>query len=101
MNDELAGLEQILTISHKMLEEAQATCWEEVSRLEASRRELLETFFSMPVKIDFKLRVADGVKSILAIDQTIMELGLTEKLELEQVLLQIEHGKKAVKAYNS
>ena len=55
----------------------------------------------MPVKIDLTLRVADGVKSILAIDQTIMELGLTEKLELEQVLLQIEHGKKAVKAYNS
>ena len=101
MNDELAGLEQILTISHKMLEEAQATCWEEVSRLEASRRELLENFFSMPVKIDLTHRVADGVKSILAIDQTIMELGLIEKLELEQVLLQIEHGKKAVKAYNS
>jgi hypothetical protein len=100
MNDKLEALQQIISLSHAMLEQAQSASWDELPRLEASRRELIEAFFLMPVQVELTRIVSEGVKSILLIDQTIMELGRTEKLELEQVLLQIEHGKKAVKAYN-
>lgn len=84
-----------------MLDRAQLAQWEEVSEMEVTRRELLDAFFLSPDPADLALTLADEIRYILEIDQQIMELGRIEKLELEQVLRQIDHGKKAIKAYIS
>jgi hypothetical protein len=101
MNDKLADLQQLISLSRAMLERAQSSSWEEVTQLEKMRRELLSAFFLAPVETELARAVSEGIRSIMAIDQDIMVLGHAEKLELEQVLRQMDQGKKAVKAYGS
>jgi hypothetical protein len=101
MNDNSAGLQQLISITREMLEQAQSASWDEVSKLEAERRELLRMFFMAPIQDEFVGTVSEGIRSIIAFDEDIMELGRTEKHALEQVLRQIDQGKKAIKAYDS
>ena len=101
MNAKLADLNYLLSLSREMLEQAENAAWDEVSILEAKRRELLEAFFLAFVPADINHEVSEVVRSILAIDQIILELGQAEKLELEESLMQIDRGKKAIKAYSS
>lgn len=101
MNAKLASLNHLLSLSREMLEQAENAAWDEVSTLEANRRELLEAFFLEPVQAGIQPDVSEVVRSILAIDQIILELGQAEKLELEESLMQIDRGKKAIKAYSS
>jgi hypothetical protein len=101
MNDKSADLQQLISLSQTMLKQAQSGSWGEVSSLEIMRRELVEAFFLEPIQPEWAAQVSEGIKSMLLINQDIMELGRVETLELEQVLRQIEQGKKAVKAYNS
>jgi hypothetical protein len=84
-----------------MLEQAENAAWDEVSTLEANRSELLEAFFWEPVQAEIQPDVSEVVRSIIAIDQIILELGRAEKLDLEESLMQIDRGKKAIKAYSS
>jgi hypothetical protein len=101
MNEKSDDLQKLISLSRAMLQQAQSASWDEVSKLEAIRRELINTFFLTPIKAELNRTVSEGISSIIAIDQDIMALGIAEKLELEQVLRQIEQGKKAVKAYSS
>jgi len=101
MNDNSAKLQHILSITCKMLEQAQAALWDDVAKLEAERRELLRLFFLEPSQGRFTGAVSEGIRSIIALDEEIMLLGRAEKHELEQVLRQIDQGKKAIKAYES
>ncbi len=101
MNDKSDDLQKLISLSRAMLKQAESASWDEVAKLEADRRELFETFFLTPVQAELNHTVSEGIRSIIAMDQDIMTLGITEKLELEQALRQIEQGKKAVKAYSS
>lgn len=101
MNDQLADLQQLISLSRLMLEQAQSSLWDEVSELEERRRMLMTEFFLIAVPDGLSGAVAEGIQSIMAIDRELMELGRVGKLELEQVLRQIDQGRKAVKAYSS
>jgi hypothetical protein len=101
MKNNSSDLQQIILITRKMLEQAQSASWDEVSKLEAERRSLLHMFFMFPILDELVGTVSEGIRSITAIDENIMELGRAEKHELEQVLRQIDQGKKAIKAYDS
>jgi hypothetical protein len=101
MSNKSADFQQIISISREMLEQARSALWDEVSSLEEQRRELLHAFFMKPIQNELAGTVSEGIKSILAIDKDIMALGSGEKHELEQILRQIDQGKKAIKAYDS
>jgi Flagellar protein FliT len=101
MNDKLADLQQLISLSRAMREQARTASWEAVTQLEQRRRELLGAFFLAPVEAGLARAVSEGIRSIMAIDQDIIALGCAEKLELRQLLRQIDQGKKAVKAYGS
>lgn len=101
MNDNSAGLQQLISITRKMLEQAQSASWDEVSKLEAERSELLRVFFMAPIQDEFVVTVSEGIRLMIAFDEDIMELGRAEKHALEQILRQIDQGKKAIKAYDS
>jgi hypothetical protein len=101
MHNKSADLQQLLTLSNAMLECARSASWNEIAELEVMRRELLDAFFLSPFPDELALTVTGGIQSILAIDHEIMALCRMEKHELEQVLQQIEQGKKAIKAYSS
>jgi hypothetical protein len=84
-----------------MLEKAQEGFWDDVVDLEAERSGLIEAFFLEPVQQEYAEEVADGVRSIIAIDIDIMELGRLKKIDLVDILKKMEQGKKAVQAYGS
>jgi len=100
MSDKLSDLQQLISLSRKMLEQAHSSAWDELAKLEAKRSKLLSVFILAPVPAELASTVSEGIRSILAIDHEIIELGQAERLELEQVLRQIDQGKKAVKAYS-
>jgi hypothetical protein len=101
MSDKSADLQKLFSLSSAMLVYAQSDQWDEVCALEVIRRELIVAIFLLPVPAELKLKFDDGIRSILDIDQQIMALGLGEKRELEQLLRQIDQGKRAIKAYSS
>jgi hypothetical protein len=100
MNDRLDDLEQLITLTRAMLENAQSSAWDEVIELEAKRRELIAAFFLSPIQPELAPAVAEGIQLILAMDRDSAKLGLAEKLEAGQALRQMEQGRKAVKAYS-
>jgi hypothetical protein len=101
MSDKSDNLQKLISLSRAMLQLAESGSWDDVSKMEADRRELLYTYFLTPVQAELNRTVSEGIRTIIAIDQDIMELGRAEKVEIEQTLLQLEQGKKAVKAYSS
>lgn len=100
MIDKSADLQQLLLLSYEMLERAQSASWDELYLLEEKRRELFDAFFLSSFQVELHQVVSDGIESILAIDQIIIELGRAEMLNLEESLMQLDRGKKAVKAYD-
>lgn len=101
MTDRLQELHQLIALSRAMLEKAQEDSWGEVIDLEAERSGLIETFFLEPVPQEFAVEVEAGIRSIIAMDIDVMELGKREKLDLVGNLQKMEQGKKAVRAYSS
>lgn len=100
MNDKLTALQHLISLTRAMLEHAQSSSWNEVIKLEAQRGELISAFFLTPIKSELTATVSEGIRLIMAIDQDIMALGRIEKHDAEQVLRQMDQGKKAVKAYS-
>jgi hypothetical protein len=100
MNGRIADLQRLVELTRSMLEKAQASLWDEVVEMEAERRELISAFFLDPVLPEIASPVGEGIRLILAMDSQIEALGLAEKEAMGQALRQMEHGKKAVKAYS-
>ena len=100
MSCNLTDIEQLVSISRQMLLQARAAAWDDVTRLEKERHNLIGQLFSEPVEESLVDSLSSGIKSVLAIDLDIIALGRVEKNELEQTLRQIEQGKKARKAYD-
>lgn len=101
MADRAQDIQQLIALSRAMLEKAQEESWDDVVVLEAERSELIEAFFLEPVQQEYAEAVEAGIRSIIAIDIDIMELGKLKKLDLVDILQKMEQGKKAVLAYGS
>jgi hypothetical protein len=84
-----------------MLEKAHKESWDDVFVLEVERGELIRLFFLEPVQPEYAEAVAAGIQSIMVIDRDIMALGALKRLDLAQILQNMDQGKKAVKAYTS
>jgi hypothetical protein len=99
MIDKAQDLQQLISLSRTMLEKAREESWDEVSVLEAERSELIRLFFLEPVQQTDAEAIAAGIQSMMAIDRDIMALGALTRLDLAQILKNMDQGKKAVKAY--
>jgi len=101
MPDIIINLQKIIVLSQAMLKKAKHESWDDVIVLEKERAELLQIFLSTPVNPKHEQEVAAGIQSVMAIDNEIMVLGQSKKLDLAQLLQTMGQGKKAVKAYTS
>ena len=101
MPDITINLQQIILLSQSMLKKAKNESWDDVFVLEKDRRKLINIFLSTVVKPEHEQKVAEGIESVIAIDNEMMTLGQLKKLVLTQMLQTMGQGKKAVKAYTS
>jgi hypothetical protein len=101
MNDRSVNIEQLLLLSRTMLDLAKSGLWDEVVALQTERIELFSQLFRTPPLSKQASSVIEGIKVILTLDKELIALGVEEKEQLQDVLLHIEQGKKAVKAYVS
>jgi hypothetical protein len=101
MPDITIDLKQIIALSQAMLKKAKHESWDDVIALEKERAELLKIFLSTTVTPEFEHEVATGIQLIMALDNDIMALGQSKKLDIAQLLQTMGQGKKAVKAYTS
>ncbi|MDP1774112.1 MAG: flagellar protein FliT [Methylobacter sp.] len=101
MADQTQDIQQLVALSRTMLEKAREDSWDDVVDLEAERSGLIEAFFSEPVQQEYAETVEAGIRSIIAIDIDIMELGAQKKIDLVGILQKMDQGKKAVLAYGS
>jgi hypothetical protein len=99
MTDKIDDLQRLISMSRTMLEKAREGAWDRVHVQEAERSELILRFFSEPVQHEYAEAVADGVKTIIAINRDILALGASSRNSLAQTLQNIDQGKKAIKAY--
>jgi hypothetical protein len=101
MTDQAQDIQQLVALSRTMLEKAREDSWDDVVDLEAERSGLIEAFFLEPVQQEYAETVEAGIRSIIAIDIDIMELGAQKKIDLVGILQKMDQGKKAVLAYGS
>lgn len=101
MSEHSPDFSQLLSLSEAMLRKAKDGLWDEVMALETERYSLIKIFFSGPVMPGDAEAVADGIRTILAIDKELMEMGAVKRFDLLQALQEMDQGKKAVKAYTS
>jgi hypothetical protein len=98
-NNTIEDVQYLIALSQTMLKNAREEAWNDVFVLEAERRELIRLFFLEPVQQAYAVEVAAGIQAIIAIDRDLLALGTLKKLELAQILHNMDQGKKAVKAY--
>jgi hypothetical protein len=101
MADKAQELQQLIVLSRAILNKAQEKLWDDVIALEVERRELISLFFSGPVRHEDAEAVASAIRLILSIDGQVVELGAVRRLDILQLLQEMDQGKKAVKAYTS
>lgn len=91
-----------ITTSEQMLELAKAGDWEEVTRLESDRRPALELFFNSldeSARKKYTELLQKSMERILSIDNEIMSLGQSFKVEALKSLQQNQVARKATAAY--
>ena len=93
--------EEILLLSRKMLEEINAEDWEAMLVLEGRRQKMLQAYFSEPVSREEAERVADGIREMLDIDQSLMQKSRKMLETISGSLKNFKNGSSAVSAYQS
>lgn len=91
-------IKKIIVLSEKMLSQARKEDWENVTKIESQRRELIAAFFSQPVH-ERNGQLADVIRQILDKDREIIKLGAGRREKLRSALRKINRGKIAVESY--
>ena len=68
------GLSRLMEHSHSMLEHAEAGDWDTVIRDEATRRELINAFFSKPSNIANEPDISTAIQELLQINDRLEKL---------------------------
>ncbi|NOU22546.1 MAG: flagellar protein FliT [Methyloglobulus sp.] len=101
MTDKIQDLQDLMSLSRKMLEKAREKSWDDVIVLEAERSKQLRLFFLERVQQEHVAAVKAAAELMISMDNEITELGELKRLDLAQALQNLGQGKKAVKAYTS
>lgn len=100
MSEKAIELQQLVTMTHTMLDKAKAGLWEEVMTWEAQRSELISAFFQQPLEPPEASALADGLRELARMDNEIIAMGEVKRAELGEALQKMDQGKKAIKAYS-
>lgn len=90
--------QNLLNLSHNMLVSAQQDAWNEVTKLERERLQLMDDLFSSPINIDSH-DLEQGIQTILDINRSLVEMSSKYQGTLQQELAKAGHAHKATTAY--
>lgn len=99
--DRPAQWEEVVRLSTEMLEAAQAGQWSRVTEQARRRRERVEAFFREPVAAHEAAWVAEGIRRVLDMDRTLLELARRGREESAAAVIQLRRGRQARTAYRS
>ncbi len=91
----------IMSMTQQMREAAEAGEWAKLLDLEPKRRALLGDFFSRPVDPENIFKVQENIKTIMRLDKIITEASQARRDELSAEQADVNHSRKAQKAYAS
>jgi len=94
-------LSVISTITMQMLDKAKENDWQAVIDLESKRTALIAEFFRIPVSDREASAVAHYINKVLMVDKQLIELGDKQCHHFRESLQKINHGKRALKVYNT
>jgi hypothetical protein len=98
-NNEQETLEQFLAMSQQMLEFAKNDKWEKLPDLEIKRKELMFSFFETEDSHQNTAQVAQIIKQVLSINDTIEQLAQQEKTIISQQLNGLKKQQNVHSAY--
>lgn len=90
---------QALACTEQMYFLAQNEKWEDVSRLEAERLDLIETIFNHPTLPTMLGKLANTIRRIIEIDQMTISLGKDAHCALKKEMELLTQGKRVVDSY--
>jgi hypothetical protein len=91
----------IVTASEALLKAVQEEQWEGVELQARFRDKLIRDYFKAPLTVDNALRIQEGIKSILALDEQVLGHARREQEKTSRVLKNFNTGGKAIKSYQS
>jgi len=97
-------LTDLLQITRSMLAAAETANWEKIEEMEAQRKVLLkklaDTIDSLEDWQGYSSEVIDKhMREVLALNNRIIDLGLQAKVELAEIIGNIQRGRKAMNVY--
>ncbi len=98
-NNEQETLEQFLSMSQQMLEFAKNDKWEKLPDLEIKRKALMVAFFETEDKHQNTAQVAQIIKQVLLINDTIEKLAQQEKTIISQQVHSLKKQQNVHSAY--
>ncbi len=101
IKDRIAQLDIIKALTKKMLYLVKQQRWDDVSKLEAERGDLIYSFFEVTPSVEEVEYVASTILEVLATDKKIIMLSLSEQQNILRNSQKISRGKQASQAYNS
>ncbi len=100
--DDKNVLDQIKQLSDSILSIASdSEKLEDIKQLEKNRKDLIDQFFSKPVKQEDSQQVADVIKSVITSNEKITLIFEQNKQQISKEFNQFKASKKATSAYLS
>ena len=96
-------LTDLLQITRSMLAAAETANWEKIEEMEVQRKVLLKKLAATIDSLDwqgYSSEVIDKhMREVLALNNRIIDLGLQAKVELAEIIGNIQRGRKAMNVY--
>lgn len=91
----------IVSLTESMLVVANQQDWEQLTSMEAQRKQQLAQFFTTAVSPDEALWIKTGIERILSIDEQLIRLSETAKQEIADSRNNMAKSQNAANAYSS
>ncbi len=94
--------QQLVLISHTMLAQAQQKNWQELTRLDVQRKQLLEQYFANTATLDDTAKIIimkEHINTLETLNQKIIACVKEEKSGLSEEKKNVQKGRNANKAY--
>ena len=92
-------IERILELTRGARERAEEGDWEAAVALEGERRPLIREYFTSPLPMHGRVRVAAAIREILSSDAGLIALAAKGRNEAAEESRRMQHGRRAKAAY--
>lgn len=99
MNKRYLQFQKILDLSKTMLECAVNSAWDDLTKAESCRQELINLFFDSPIDISEADWLESAIHELLSIDKQTVEKGKNELESIFGNMQQLKKGKQGADAY--